>query len=104
MDDTLIIEPRFNGPRLSGNGGYVGGVMAGKFARAFGDGAVEITLRAPIPIDRRMQGAPRICSDGLDQGMPHPAGHAGDGNPHRHGCTPVGGGTGVPRGTVAGAD
>ena len=33
MDDTLIIEPRFNGPRLSGNGGYVGGVMAGKFAR-----------------------------------------------------------------------
>ena len=35
MDDTLIIEPRFNGPRLSGNGGYVGGVMAGKFARAF---------------------------------------------------------------------
>jgi hypothetical protein len=56
MDDTLIIEPRFNGPRLSGNGGYVGGVMAGKFARAFGgDGAVEITLRAPIPIDRRLQ-------------------------------------------------
>ncbi|HKH69371.1 MAG TPA: hypothetical protein VKA75_18570, partial [Reyranella sp.] len=56
MDDMLIIEPRFNGPRLSGNGGYVGGVMAGKFTRAFGgDGAVEITLRAPIPIDRRLQ-------------------------------------------------
>jgi hypothetical protein len=32
MDDTLIIEARFNGPRLSGNGGYVGGVMAGRFA------------------------------------------------------------------------
>ena len=61
MDDTLIIEPRFNGPRLSGNGGYVGGVMAGKFARAFGgDGAVEITLRAPIPIDRRL----RVVRDG----------------------------------------
>ena len=56
MDDTLIIEPRFNGPRLSGNGGYVGGVMAGRFSEAFGgDGAVEITLRAPIPIDRALQ-------------------------------------------------
>ena len=44
MDDTLIIEPRFNGPRLSGNGGYVGGVMAGRFTEAFGgDGTVEIT-------------------------------------------------------------
>jgi len=52
VDDTLIIEPGFNGPRLSGNGGYVGGVLAGRFTRAFGgDGAVEITLRAPIPIN-----------------------------------------------------
>ena len=56
MDDTLIIESRFNGPRLSGNGGYVGGVMAGRFTEAFGgDGTVEITLRAPIPIDRALQ-------------------------------------------------
>jgi hypothetical protein len=56
MDDTLIIEPRFNGPRLSGNGGYVGGVMAGRYVQAFGgDGTVEITLRAPIPIDRPLQ-------------------------------------------------
>jgi hypothetical protein len=53
VDDTLIIEARFNGPRLSGNGGYVGGVMAERYARAFGgDGAVEITLRAPVPVDR----------------------------------------------------
>ena len=28
MNDTLIIESGFNGPRLSGNGGYVGGVLA----------------------------------------------------------------------------
>jgi len=56
LDNTIIIEPRFNGPRLSGNGGYVGGVMAGKFTERFGgDGAVEITLRAPIPIDRALQ-------------------------------------------------
>jgi hypothetical protein len=56
VDDTIIIAPGFNGPRLSGNGGYVGGVMAGRFTKEFGgDGAVEITLRAPIPIDRRLQ-------------------------------------------------
>ena len=56
MDDTLIIERQFNGPRLSGNGGYVGGVLAGRFTRGFGgDGTVEITLRAPIPIGRALQ-------------------------------------------------
>lgn len=56
MNDTLIIERRFNGPRLSGNGGYVGGVLAGRHAQAFGgDGTVEITLRAPIPLDRPLQ-------------------------------------------------
>jgi hypothetical protein len=56
VDNTIIIDPRFNGPRLSGNGGYVGGVMAGKFTERFGgDGTVEITLRAPIPIDRALQ-------------------------------------------------
>ena len=51
-DTTLVIERGFNGPSLSGNGGYVGGVMAARFGEAFGgDGTVEITLRAPIPID-----------------------------------------------------
>lgn len=53
MNDTIIIAPGFNGPRLSGNGGYVGGVLAERFSQVFGgDGAVEITLRAPIPIAR----------------------------------------------------
>jgi hypothetical protein len=56
VDDTIIIEPRFNGPRLSGNGGYVGGVMAEKFTKQFGgDGTVEITLRAPTPIGRALR-------------------------------------------------
>jgi hypothetical protein len=53
MHETLIIERRYNGPKLSANGGYVGGVMAERFHRAFGtDGAVEVTLRAPIPLER----------------------------------------------------
>lgn len=56
MNDTLIIERGFNGPRLSGNGGYVGGVLAARYADAMGrDDAVEITLRAPVPIDTEMQ-------------------------------------------------
>jgi hypothetical protein len=55
MQETLIIERRFNGPKLSGNGGYVGGVMAERFHRAFGaDGAVEVTLRAPVPLEREL--------------------------------------------------
>jgi hypothetical protein len=56
MDDTLIIACGFNGPRLSGNGGYVGGVMAERFERHFRTaGAVEITLRAPVPIETPLQ-------------------------------------------------
>ena len=59
MDDTIIIEPRFNGPRHSGNGGYVGGVMATAFTqRLGGDGTVEVTLRAPVPVARPLQLAP----------------------------------------------
>ncbi len=54
--DELVIGRGFNGPRLSGNGGYVGGMMAERFTRAFGgDGTVEITLRAPVPIDKPLQ-------------------------------------------------
>jgi hypothetical protein len=52
----LVIGRGFNGPRLSGNGGYVGGVMAERFTRRLGgDGTVEITLRAPVPVDKPLQ-------------------------------------------------
>ncbi len=69
MHETITIAQGFNGPRLSGNGGYVGGVLAGRFTETFGgDGVVEITLRAPIPIDRKLQLAPSgdalLLSDG----------------------------------------
>ena len=36
MTDTLIIPLGCNGPRLSGNGGYVGGVLAERFTQQFG--------------------------------------------------------------------
>jgi hypothetical protein len=55
MQESVIIAPGFNGPRLSGNGGYVGGVLARRFHRQFdADGAVEITLRAPVPLARAL--------------------------------------------------
>lgn len=48
---TIVIDRRFNGPRLSGNGGYVSGLLARHVDPA---GAVEVTLRAPVPIDTPM--------------------------------------------------
>lgn len=51
VTETLIVERGFNGPRLSGNGGYVGGLLA---QRLDADGAVEVTFRAPIPLERPM--------------------------------------------------
>ncbi len=58
MQDTLTIPARFRGPPSSGNGGYVAGALAERFpltpaGRA--DAAVQVTLRAPIPLDTPMQ-------------------------------------------------
>lgn len=53
MIDTLSIAAQFRGPPSSGNGGYVGGSIAEQFP-LIPDGpanAIEVTLRAPIPLD-----------------------------------------------------
>ncbi len=47
-DSTLRIARRFRGPPDSGNGGYVAGMLA----RALGGSGVEVTLRAPPPLER----------------------------------------------------
>jgi len=59
----LIIPSRFNGPATSGNGGYVAGAIAARLAALTGVDdaagpdappayrAVEVTLRAPTPLD-----------------------------------------------------
>jgi hypothetical protein len=44
--DTVIIDPRYNGPKTSGNGGWV----AGSLARLLGTRSVSVTLRAPAPL------------------------------------------------------
>jgi hypothetical protein len=41
----LVIDPRFNGPAGSGNGGYTCGLVAD-----FLDGTAEVTLRRPPPL------------------------------------------------------
>lgn len=46
MSETVIIERRFCGPPESGNGGYVCGLVANRI-----DGAAEVTLRVPPPMD-----------------------------------------------------
>lgn len=62
MTNTIVIPAKFRGPPNSGNGGYVGGA----FAQLLGlpaDQAVEVTLRAPVPLDVPLQ----VDQSGLDQ-------------------------------------
>lgn len=58
MSDTLFIAGKFRGPPRSGNGGYVSGVAAGALTGGVhdlsGQRAVEVTLRAPTPLDRTL--------------------------------------------------
>lgn len=50
MSKNVIIDRRFCGPPDSGNGGYVCGAIA-----RFIDGAAEVTLRRPPPLDRPLR-------------------------------------------------
>ena len=59
MQQFLTIPARFRGPPESGNGGYVAGAIAELYSAAASfpadpDSALEVTLRAPIPLDRQM--------------------------------------------------
>lgn len=55
MTDSVVIAHRFRGPAESGNGGYTCGLLA---AGLVGDGAAEVTLRAPPPLDRPLEVEP----------------------------------------------
>jgi hypothetical protein len=48
VSDEVLIDRRFRGPPESANGGYASGMLA---AHLDGDGAIEVTLRAPPPLD-----------------------------------------------------
>lgn len=56
------VATRFNGPPKSGNGGYAVGLLAKHF-----DGAVEITLKRPIPLESNMQ----VVADGATAALFH---------------------------------
>jgi hypothetical protein len=47
VSETLSIPRRFNGPLENGQGGYCAGAVAN-----FLDGAAEVSLRAPVPLDK----------------------------------------------------
>ena len=49
MADQIIVDPRFCGPKDSGNGGYVSGLLARRI-----DGPAEVTLRKPPPLGRNL--------------------------------------------------
>jgi len=47
----MIVDARYSGPDGSGNGGYVGGLLAGELAAD----TVTVTLRQPPPLARELQ-------------------------------------------------
>ncbi len=64
MSETIAIDARFCGPPGVANGGYAAGLLARGLV-----GAVEVTLRAPIPLERplaiaRPDGVTRELRDG----------------------------------------
>lgn len=70
----LTLDPRFNGPPHSANGGYACGAVA-----ALADGPVTVSLRVPPPLGTAMQstvddGTVRVLHDGtlVAEGVPAP--------------------------------
>jgi hypothetical protein len=50
VSESVTIPARFNGPLESGNGGYSAGALA-----AFLEGAVEVSLRRPVPLETALR-------------------------------------------------
>jgi hypothetical protein len=60
-DVTISIPEKFRGPPSSANGGYATGVFGRLLSGGLepGGDAVEVTLRAPVPLDRALRVEPR---------------------------------------------
>ena len=52
LADALLIDSRHNGPRTSGNGGWVAGALARRLAARTGAAVASVALRAPVPLGR----------------------------------------------------
>ena len=59
MPEPIVILARYRGPQHSGNGGYTCGRLAVSL-----EGAVEVTLRKPPPLDRPLEVRP--TEDGVE--------------------------------------
>ncbi len=55
MNQRVVVAKQFRGPPESGNGGYVSGLLAGYLSLSAAAEGVEVTLRAPTPLDSPMQ-------------------------------------------------
>ena len=55
MNQRVVVAKQFRGPPESGNGGYVSGLLAGYLSPSAAAEGVEVTLRAPTPLDSPMQ-------------------------------------------------
>ena len=62
MSDEVVIDRRFRGPPESANGGYACGTLATRLDQ---DAAIEVTLRAPPPLDTPMRVEPSATGVGL---------------------------------------
>lgn len=51
----IFVPRRFNGPPGTANGGYVAGLIAAEMRKAGVAGAVEVSLRAPPPLETAME-------------------------------------------------
>ena len=51
MRTTVEVAQRFQGPPGTGNGGYVSGMLASHLSDSIAARGVEVTLRAPTPLD-----------------------------------------------------
>jgi len=65
MHTEVILAQRFCGPPTSGHGGYVTGILAEAL-----DGACEVTLRRPIPLDTPL----RLSAEGTETALSDPEG------------------------------
>ncbi len=62
-EPPVMIPARFRGPEAAGNGGYVCGLLAEAIAGLpHVLGAIEVTLRRPVPLERRL----RLLQPSLD--------------------------------------
>src|SRR5690606_14948348 len=56
MSAAFVIDRQFNGPATSGNGGYVAGRLAAELEARHGKAqAVQVTLRAPLTLDKPLE-------------------------------------------------